>query len=339
MRILLYGSGKTAFNLLETIKIISEIEVLACLDSNYEKKDTFCNGCKVDAANNILQYKFDYILIASIYIEEILSILEKNFKVDRNKIIPNAADWVEQTLINQEYRKHYNLQKKKKYDGDDEKVVIYTALFGEYDTLKTPKYVDEKVDYICFTNNNNLSSNIWRIIYFQTSGSLDLCRYAKQFKVLPHMYLQEYDISIWIDASIEINNSMMEMLKNELGNTNYLFFPHNTRICSYDEADICVAWELDNAEMINEQMKRYKKEGFPEKYGLIAAGAIVRRHMKNEVISLMEQWWYEIETGSKRDQISLMYCLWKNMAKYDLVNMNIFKNRYFEVFSHLNLRI
>ena len=51
-------------------------------------------------------------------------------------------------------------------------------------------------------------------------------------------------------------------------------------------------------------MKRYKKENFPDNYGLIEGCLIIRKHNKKDCIYLMNKWFNEIEKYSHRDQLS-----------------------------------
>jgi hypothetical protein len=43
------------------------------------------------------------------------------------------------------------------------KIVCYTCITGSYDKLHDPLIVPSGIDFICFTNNSNLKSNIWKI--------------------------------------------------------------------------------------------------------------------------------------------------------------------------------
>ena len=74
-------------------------------------------------------------------------------------------------------------------DIKNNKIAIYTAFTGDYDTLKQPEFIDENCDYICFTDNPDLESDLWTIIQMEESV-LDNNRKAKQYKLLPHKYLR-----------------------------------------------------------------------------------------------------------------------------------------------------
>ena len=69
-------------------------------------------------------------------------------------------------------------------DFENSRLVIYTAIIGDYDTLKEPEYIDENCDYICFTDNWELTSDIWQIRLVENT-SLDSTRLQRMYKVLP----------------------------------------------------------------------------------------------------------------------------------------------------------
>lgn len=68
----------------------------------------------------------------------------------------------------------------------------------------------------------------------------------------------------------------------------------------------------DDKETILKQMNRYIQEGFPRDFGSAANGAIVREHADPVCIRIMETWWQEVRNGSRRDQLSFWYSVWKN---------------------------
>ncbi len=77
-----------------------------------------------------------------------------------------------------------------------------------------------------------------------------------------------------------------------------------------EEAEICRSRGLDAARVIDRQTTHYRREGFPAGYGLNEAPVILRRHA-DAVKDFDRQWWQEICQGSRRDQLSRNYVLWK----------------------------
>ena len=219
------------------------------------------------------------------------------------------------------------------------KNVIYTSIYGKKDNLKEPLFISDGWDYICFTDNPNLKSNIWKIVHSKPIHK-DPVRSAKIFKALPHAYLQEYDISIWIDANFIIKNDINVLLHklNQLKERNMFVFQHDQgRNCIYDEAVVVKEDQKDDPLIIEKQMLKYRDENYPEQNGLTANSILIRRHNEEDIISLSELWWSEIQNHSRRDQLSFCYCLWKldtsyMMAKYP--TLDIRNNPWFQWSPH-----
>ena len=217
------------------------------------------------------------------------------------------------------------------------KKVIYTAIYGNKDTLKDPLYVNEDFDYICFTDDKNLTSDVWKIIVSNPIHN-DPVRSAKIFKVKPHEFLDNYDLSIWVDANFLICSDLNVFLKSFGEQANMLTFQHDQgRDCIYDEAAVVIQYNKDDPEIIKKQMKKYKSENFPKNTGLTANSVLVRRHKENDIIKMMNLWWSQIEQFSRRDQLSFYYCKWKLQTKMFMLrypNYNIRINQWFRWLPH-----
>lgn len=195
-------------------------------------------------------------------------------------------------------------------DVKNNKLVIYTAFTGNYDELKEPEFIDENCDYVCFTENPDLESDTWEIVQMEKS-TLDDNRKAKQYKLFANRYFSNYKYSFWLDGTFKIVGSIREYIY-KYAKSKMLAVVHPERDCIYDEAVMAMPFpRYSNYTMIN-QVEKYRSEGMPEHYGLIAAGALFRAHNDPEIISIMEQWWKEIINYTNQDQLSLPYAMWKN---------------------------
>jgi len=222
------------------------------------------------------------------------------------------------------------------------KKVVYTSVFGNYDDVVEPK-LPEGWDWKCFSEQNSLP------IYE------DNMRNAKRYKILPHRFLKEYEISIYIDGNYIIKRDVNELVDRYLNDVNAVFHNHNSqpaydkRNCIYDEARTILMFGeknmkitpergmknyKDNPEIIVNQMKRYTNDNYPEQNGLITGGVILRRHNEKDCIKVMEDWWKEIRYGSKRDQLSFNYVAWKNKFKFNYMNSDCRDNSYFYLDKH-----
>lgn len=211
--------------------------------------------------------------------------------------------------------------------GVPKNIVVYTVIMGDYDYLKDPEYIMENCDYICFTNNPDLKSDIWQIRY-DADTQLDDTKWQRRHKVMVHEYLPEYEWSIYVDGNVRIIGDFRKYIREESKGASMLCLKHPDRDNAYDEAEECIRLGKDNPEIIRKQMEGYRKEGYQADNGLAVTNVLVRKHMQSEIIKLMEIWWKEIETKSRRDQLSFNYACWKAGFKYDVSEMKCWKSEY-----------
>lgn len=183
---------------------------------------------------------------------------------------------------------------------------IYTAITGEYDTLKDPQIITPGWEYICFTNNKNLRSDFWKVKLVNDSR-LSNVKLARKIKILSHQYLKGYDLTIWHDASMVINCNL-KSFTSVFHKKDITIMKHPHRGCIYEEARACIKMGKDKREVILKQIEKYRNEGYPEKNGLVGSGIIIRNN-NSRVNALMNDWWSEVENFSHRDQLSFNYAL------------------------------
>lgn len=217
-------------------------------------------------------------------------------------------------------------------------IVVYTAIFGGKDELIAPTAILPECDLVCFTDQPLLVAGGWQIRHEQ-SFSEDPVRNAKVFKILPHRYFPEYQYSVWVDGNILIRGNVAELVEQHLSQDNIAFFSHNQNAMDprrgvYEEAELLIqrAHEgkpKDDPELIARQVARYRREGFPDDGGLVVGMEVIRRHHAPDVVQAMEDWWAEIQNGSRRDQLSFNYIAWKNRLAFTYIDGDSRDNPYF----------
>jgi len=235
------------------------------------------------------------------------------------------------------------------------KIAIYTAIFGPYDgLLPQPKFPG--VDYICFTD-QPFKSKTWEIRRVEPIFE-DSTRNSRRIKINPHLFLPNYEISIFIDGNYLIVKDVNLLIKEQLMNDPMLVFDHNqasdARNCVYDEYESIIQLrkktgkQKDDPSIMLKQIERYKAEGYPKQNGLIFSAVLVRRHHHPEVIKLMECWWNELSNCSKRDQLSFNYAAWKSNFPIRYITGDLRNHEYFFMigkhrknyyFKHLRFKI
>jgi hypothetical protein len=188
--------------------------------------------------------------------------------------------------------------------------VIYTAIAGDFDVLVAPAHRIPGVDYVCFSDEVEQSSQGWFLRPFDWTD-IDPNRVAKRVKILAHQYLEGYDWSLWVDGNVHITGNLAAFLQAHVGQGSMQAFRHPRRSCIYREASHCVDRKKDCPDVIARQMERYRRESMPINFGLSENNVIFRYHRDPRVCEIMELWWQEIANGSRRDQLSLSFVLWK----------------------------
>lgn len=214
------------------------------------------------------------------------------------------------------------------------KGVIYSAITGGYDEVKEPEYINPHLDYVLFTDNPNVKSDVWKIKLISKADNLDDTRTARKIKILGHQYLADYDFSIWVDGKLCIKGDLQDLVLRYRGKEPLLCFNHYINDCIYQENTLCHRMNKDDPDIMDAQIERYRKEGYPEHNGLIDSGILVRELKNQKVINLMETWWQEVLHGSKRDQLSFNYACWKNDFVYDTADLFIYGNDYVKSYNH-----
>jgi hypothetical protein len=167
------------------------------------------------------------------------------------------------------------------------------------------------------------STSIWKKISiesFDYISNLNEYQKAKYCKMFPHILFPEYDYSIWVDGNIVIIADLYP-LADRLCRLFIGMFGHPSRSCIYSEAEYIKYTGIANFELVSKQIDKYRKEGFPENYGIREAGVIVRKHHDEKCVLLMEQWWEEVNMHTMRDQLSLPYLLWKQGYKMGIIKL------------------
>lgn len=200
---------------------------------------------------------------------------------------------------------------------DNVKIVVYSCVTGAYDSLIEPMYFRNNIDYIMFTDNENLPQKTgWKIRkipqnLIKMGDSMLINRYIKMHSA--ELFRdEEYDYSIYIDGNIRVVSDLSSMIRNISKYYGVAFFKHGIRNSIFDEIQICKIIGKGNPNKLEEQSRRYKKKGMPDDYGMLECNIFVV-DLKNEMSNdIMNCWWEEFYTSqSGRDQISLPYVLWK----------------------------
>lgn len=227
-------------------------------------------------------------------------------------------------------------------DDNVKKIAVYTCVFGEYDDIKDPLYVSDKCDYYIITDQKVSQNSIWEKIDIESIDELFNIKEANMknrwVKMHPHKIFKEYEISIYIDASILAVCDLYPlslMLKKDSFLGIHLH-PYREKI-ETEMAEIIACGKTRNPEGIKKQIEVYREAGYNNQLPLFEATVLVRRHNSKQCVKVMEEWWSHINLYEPRDQISLPFVLWKNnvaLKNISILGTNVRLNPRFIWFPH-----
>ena len=219
----------------------------------------------------------------------------------------------------------------------NDRIVIYTSIFGKYDSLIEPLCVPDNCDYVIITDLNVDENSKWKkmdtLPEMKNMTNVEKNRYAK---MNPHLFFKDYKYSIYIDGNIQVISDLTEYVNilNEIG---IGIHTHHLRDCVYDELNVLLKSKKDTKENLLRHKKYLIDTGMPKNYGLLQCNLIVREHNNETCIKIMQDWWNEFENYSKRDQVSLPHVLYKNNIKIEKVGIlgnNVYNNPSFRILTH-----
>lgn len=169
-------------------------------------------------------------------------------------------------------------------------------------------------------------------------NEVDTIKEQRLKKIQSWRFVQDYEYSLWCDGNITPLCNPFDLVRKYLSHADIAMFPHPSRCCVFQEARAVIELGLDEKNRVNEQMKRYHKDGMPFAFGLPETGIILRRHT-SELQAFEEIWATEVVRGSHRDQLSVSYALWKTGIKVQWLPDNLRQTTHFKRKNHGKLRL
>ena len=215
------------------------------------------------------------------------------------------------------------------------KICVYTCMTGDYDNVREILNKEEGVDYYFFTNNKNIKSNTWQVVYIEDKELNDFYL-SRKIKMIGTDITNKYDTVVWQDASVQFKKSVKEFVeKYKRQDNNFVAFKHGERSSVAEEANACFRFFKDSKQNIEKLLKFYKKENYPDDRGLMEATVFIKNPKDEKVQETMKMWFDMLLKFGKRDQLLFPYCAYKTGLKIKWINEKVFENNWFDWSNHI----
>ncbi|MDC7788829.1 hypothetical protein PQJ75_25515 [Rhodoplanes sp. TEM] len=191
-----------------------------------------------------------------------------------------------------------------------ERVCVYTALTGDYERLnEQPVAARSSIPFVCITDDPELTSTTWQVRRAAPTFGLDPVRSQREWKMLPHVHLPEFDASLYIDNTVLLREPP-ERLLERLPESGLAMAPHSFRASVEDEFVAVMKHGLDETDRVLEQLHHLAIEA-PELLQEAPwwTGLMIRDHRRPAVQAAMETWRAHMLRYSRRDQLSINLAL------------------------------
>ncbi len=186
-------------------------------------------------------------------------------------------------------------------------IAVYTAIFGGRDLFKERPEGD--FDSFLFTDKPFASART-QVVVMPPPIHGDPIRSARFVKTSPQLFVPDHEVTLWLDGTLHLLEDPAAIAARYLADSDIVTNKHPERSCIYDEAAVCAQYHKDVPEKIWNQVNRYLEMGYQKGKGLSETSAVLRKNTP-EIVSFNEAWWSEISLGSRRDQLSFDFLVWK----------------------------
>ena len=190
-------------------------------------------------------------------------------------------------------------------------IAIFSAIFGGQDEPK-PILEIPGVDWHMWSDTPGAATRGWHEHLFPSQFAHPRMS-AKWIRMNPELLLPEYEVTVWIDASITVvDPAFAELFGPGFAADGFSLFRHPERDNIYDECTASTPMPKYAGQPMRDQCEHYRAAGLPADHGLWATGVMIRNNRSDRLRLMNLDWMNENIRWSYQDQLSLPYVLWRH---------------------------
>ena len=188
------------------------------------------------------------------------------------------------------------------------RLAVYTYILGSYDQLlDQPSVESEETEYICFTDNPELTSDTWRVVLVEPRFPSDIVRSARFLKIVGHPDLAAFEATLSIDASVRLRVPPERIVEAWLtDDVDFAVAEHSYRETLIDEFDEVIRLNYDDRGRVHEQLFDYSVDHPSTLQRRPLWTGIIARRVTEASDDMARLWFDHVLRYSRRDQLSVL---------------------------------
>lgn len=205
------------------------------------------------------------------------------------------------------------------------KTAIYTVNHNGYDVVRP---IDVDCDCFLLTDDPSQQLEGWQTIHTEHP--------QREIKIYPwhYSFLGEYDILIYMDASLEMKKGSFDFIMERITESNFLTTKHPTRDCVFDEIQRCLDLKKDTPENLDSARYWLINNEMQANTGIISSAFIARKNLPSVRRYCFNWLLNHKDIGTRRDQISQAYTQFKTPYEMDLLDYGFTFKKLFTLHKH-----
>ena len=200
---------------------------------------------------------------------------------------------------------------------------LYTVVMGAYESLNELEIVeDQDVDRFCFTDNKQMKSKSWNVIYTKPAFFSDQVRSARMVKIKRPEIIRTYSRSLYVDNTVTLKASVVDILDSWLLEHDLAIPLHSFRSTVEDEFSAVSSARLDSLERIEEQLLHYSSWNSSVLAQRPLWSGMIARSDSWKVDEFENKWINHVLRYSRRDQLSVNIAIDESKVTHNLVEID-----------------
>ena len=195
------------------------------------------------------------------------------------------------------------------------RVLIYTAVFGQYDRVLPPRWQRPGLTYILLSDDSTLTVDGWETVVVSLDVSAK--KSNRELKFMYEVGNPRYDYIVYLDGNFGIWRSLDPLIeKLDRSKATLGLFEHPNRTTIFEELSACLELgKITEREFALEKLEIERQVRSRDGTRLWSAGCLIKKNSSPALLTAMKTWSELFSSNALRDQFWLAEAVHRSGAQ------------------------